>query len=291
MEFQSEFVGGGAEFFVRGWEPEGAPRAVAALIHGLGEHTGRYAHVGGAFTEAGLGLMAFDLRGHGRSSGRRGDAPDYETLMSDIDGFLGQVAARYPGVPLFLYGHSLGGNLVLNYALRRKPDLVGVVASSPWLRLAFEPPAFRLALGRVIYRVFPSFTQSAGLGADDLSRDPEVRTAATSDPFNHSKITVRYYFDFQNSGQWALDHATDFVLPLLVMHGTADRITSLEASREFVRQAGKRATFRTWEGCYHELHNDLRRSEVIEAVIEWIDARLAESPVGGIGLPGDGGRG
>lgn len=288
MEFQSEFSEAGVRFYVRGWEPKGPPRAAAALVHGLGEHTGRYAHVGAAFTEAGLGLMGFDLRGHGNSGGRRGDAPSFETLMSDIDAFLGQVAARYPDSPLFLYGHSLGGNLVLNYALRRKPDLVGVIASSPWLRLAFDPPAIRLALGRVIYRLLPSLTQSAGLDADALSRDPEVRAAATSDPLNHSKITVRSFFALRTSGLWALDHAAGFPMPLLVMHGTADRITSLDASREFVGRVGERATLRTWEGCYHELHNDLRRSEVVEAVIEWMDARLAEVHAGERSGPGSG---
>lgn len=287
MEFQSEYSEAGLRFFTRGWEPKGPPRAVAALVHGLGEHTGRYAHVGAAFTEAGLALMGFDLRGHGKSGGRRGDAPSYATLMNDVDAFLNRVETRYPAVPRFLYGHSLGGNLVLNYVLRRAPDLIGVIASSPWLRLAFEPSAFRVALGRLLYRVFPSLTQSAGLGADALSRDPEMRTAATSDPLSHGKISVRYYFDIRDSGEWALEHAGELVLPLLLMHGTADRITSIEASRLFVGRVGERATFRTWEGFYHELHNEVGRSEVIAAIIDWMNARLAVGRGGGRTAPGD----
>ena len=121
----------------RCWEPAGEPRAVVCLVHGLGEHSGRYAHVAAALNDAGYAVLACDKRGHGRSGGKRGHTPSYEALMTDIDLLLAQAEQRFPGKPRFLYGHSLGGNEVLNYALRRKPDLAGVVATSPGLRTAF----------------------------------------------------------------------------------------------------------------------------------------------------------
>ena len=121
----------GIQFYFQGWQPETPPKAVVCLVHGLGEHSGRYAHVAAALNDAGYALLGFDLRGHGKSGGPRGHTPSYETLMDDIGRLLAEAAHRYPGRPQFLYGHSLGGNLVLNYALRRKPGIGGVVATSP----------------------------------------------------------------------------------------------------------------------------------------------------------------
>src|SRR5512146_2483768 len=113
----------GIEFHVQGWEPDKRAKAVVVLIHGLGEHTGRYAHVGKAFAKAGYALVGFDLRGHGRSGGPRGDIPSYDSLLDDIGDFLAQMQARYARKPVFMYGHSLGGNLAMNFVLRRKAKL------------------------------------------------------------------------------------------------------------------------------------------------------------------------
>lgn len=275
MEYESEFTGGsGLHFFVRGWEPTAAPRAVAALVHGQGEHTGRYAHVGARFAEAGFALMGFDLRGHGKSDGPRGHSPNYEALMKDIDDFLAQVEERYPDIPRFLYGHSAGGNLVLNYALRRKPDLLGVIATGPWLRLAFQPPAFQLFMAGVLNRIFPALKQNAGLNYEVLTHDADIVAAAGEDPLNHGTITVRHFFDMHESGLWALEHASEFPLPLLLMHGAADQVTSEAASREFAERAGNRVTYRAWEGLYHEIHNEPNRAEVLRVMTDWMTDRL-----------------
>ena len=133
----------GVQFYFQSWQPETPAKAIACLVHGLGEHSGRYAHVGAALNVAGYALLGFDLRGHGKSGGPRGHTPSYETLMDDIGRLLAEARQRYPGQPQFLYGHSLGGNLVLNYALRRKPGLAGVIATSPAIRTATPPPAAR----------------------------------------------------------------------------------------------------------------------------------------------------
>ena len=119
----------GLKFYSKGWEPDKKPKAVVALLHGLGEHIGRYAHVGEAFSNAGYAVMGFDLRGHGKSGGLRGHLPSVEAYMRDIDLLLEHVRARYPGLPVFLYGHSLGAILALTYGLRRKPDLKGVTGN------------------------------------------------------------------------------------------------------------------------------------------------------------------
>jgi alpha-beta hydrolase superfamily lysophospholipase len=137
------------QLFGQSWQPEEQPRAVVCLIHGIGEHGGRYAHVADALTQAGYTLFALDLRGHGKSTGSRGHTPSYEALMNDISSLLEIINKQFPQFPFFLCGHSLGGNLVLNYILRRQPQFKGVIVTAPWLRLAFEPPAFKIILGKI----------------------------------------------------------------------------------------------------------------------------------------------
>lgn len=164
----------GLQIWSQSWRPEGALKAVVCLVHGIGEHSGRYAHVAEALCAAGYALCACDLRGHGRSGGPRGHAPTYDAMLDDIDLLLNEAGQRYPGRPQFLYGHSLGGNLVINHALRRHPVVGGVVATSPCLRTTTPTPVFKLWLGKICYQVRPGLTMATGLAPDGLSRDHRV---------------------------------------------------------------------------------------------------------------------
>ena len=270
----------GLDFFFQGWQPEPAPRGVVCLVHGLGEHSGRYVHVAAALNAAGYAVLGFDLRGHGKSGGPRGHAPAYDTLMDDIGRLLDEAAARFPNLPRFLYGHSLGGNLVLNYALRRcsgqalrgNPQIAGVISTSPAIRTAIPPPALQLALGKLMYSIKPAMQMPNGLALDGLARDPEVIRAYASDPLVHNKISVRLALDMLQAGEWALAHAAEFPLPLLLVHGTADKLTSAAASQEFASRAGANCTLKLWEGFYHETHNEPEKAEVLGFMIDWLRA-------------------
>lgn len=264
----------GLQMYSKGWAPKGKPKGTICLVHGHGEHIGRYEHVAAALTEKGYALLGFDLRGHGKSAGPRGHTPSYEAFMDDIAVFFGQIEARYPGLPRFSYGHSLGGNLVLNYALRRKPALRGVIATGPWLKLAFDPPASKVSLGKMMNNILPGFTQSSGLETTALSHDPAVVKAYENDPLVHDKISARMFVSTYDSGLWALEHASEFPLPLLLMHGTADRLTSAEASRQFGEADGKQVTLKLWDGWYHEIHNEPEKAEVFKVMTDWLAARL-----------------
>ncbi len=264
----------GIEIWGKGWEPDLPPRAVVCLVHGLGEHIGRYEHVARAFSESGYIVFGFDQRGHGRSGGRRGHTPSYEALMDDVAALLAQADQRYPQLPRFLYGHSMGGNEVINFALRRKPKLAGVIATGPLLKLAFEPPSWKIGLARIMDRVLPSFTQDSGLEIAALSHDVKVVEAYRNDPLVHGQISARLFIELINSGKWALEHAAEFPLPLLLMHGSGDRLTSAEASREFDKRGGRNITLHIWDDWYHEIHNEPDQEEVFKVTMIWMDARL-----------------
>jgi alpha-beta hydrolase superfamily lysophospholipase len=257
-------------FYFQGWQPDAPPAAAICLVHGLGEHTGRYMHVAAALNAAGYAVLGFDLRGHGKSGGLRGHTPAYDTLMDDIGRLLDEAAARYPVGPRFLYGHSLGGNLVLNYALRRKPAIAGVVSTSPGLRVATPPPAAQIALAKVMNRIYPAMQMPNGLALDNLARDPEVIRAYTSDPLVHNKISVRLALEMLGAGEWALAHAAEFPVPLLLVHGSADRLTSAAASQEFAARVRSDCTLKIWDGFYHETHNEPEKADVIGFMVEWL---------------------
>ncbi len=271
-EYQTQWTStDGLPLVGRCWEPAGEPRAVACLVHGLGEHCGRYQHVAAALNGAGYAVLACDQRGHGRSGGKRGVIPSYEALMADIDLLLAQAEQRFPGKPRFLYGHSLGGNEVINYALRHRPDIAGVVSTSPGLRTAFKPPALQLAAGRLMNRLWPAFTMSNGLELAAISRDPAVVTAYQADPLVHDRLSARLGVSLLESGEWAIANAGQFPVPLLLMHGTADRLTSHEASQAFAARAPN-CTLKLWEGLYHETHNEPEKKEVVGFIVTWLDA-------------------
>ncbi len=261
--------------FAQIWDIDEPPRAAVCLVHGLGEHSSRYHHVANAFNQAGFAMLAFDHRGHGKSPGRRGHIPDYETLLDDIATALAVTQEKYPQMPVFLYGHSMGGSLVLNYALRRNPELTGVICTSPWIKLGFEPPAIQVLLARIMNFFMPSFVQNNELDVNGLSRDPKVIEAYQKDPLVHDQASARLFVEFYGAGYWALDHATQLNLPLLLAHGSDDSLTSAQASQEFSILAGDLCTLKIWDGYLHETHNEPEKEEVIAFYINWAKKQIS----------------
>ena len=264
----------GLKLHGQGWEPDAEAKAVVCLVHGLGEHCGRYGHVAEAFNQAGYALVSFDLRGHGKSAGRRGHASGYTALMDDIFQLLETAKERYPNVPVFLYGHSLGGNLVIHYALRRLPKLAGIVATAPLIRPTAKPPGWKIALLQAMYGLRLSLSVPSGLETAALSRDPKVVQAYREDPLTHGRISARLAMDMLRNGEWNMVHAADLPCPLLLMHGNADRITSAKASREFALRADVACTLKIWKGGFHELHNDPAKQDVLDYMLDWLDHAL-----------------
>ncbi len=256
------------------WRPEGDPLAAVCLVHGIGEHVGRYAHVVAALNQAGFAVVGLDLRGHGRSDGPRGFTPSFDAYLDDMDLLLGEARSRYPGAPVVLFGHSLGGLLMLYYPLRRDVKVAGVVASSPQLRLAFKPPAWKTTMGRLMFNLWPAFNMPSGLEQAALSRDAQVVRAYAADPLVHDRVSARLGIGLIDLGQWVIDHASEFSLPLLVYNGSQDRLTSADACREFAAKVPGDCTLKIWEGLYHETHNEPQKAEVIAFMLDWLKRHL-----------------
>lgn len=277
--FESKWRGkDGIEFFLQGWEPEANPKAWLALVHGLGEHTGRYAHVGKAMTEAGYAMAGFDLRGHGKSSGARGHFPSLDTVMHDIHEFIRLLAGRYPDIPHFLYGHSLGGLFVLSYAIQDGAGLKGVIITGPALRSPLQEQKAKVALVKLLGSLVPKVTLPSGLDPTTVSRDPKVVGAYTGDPFVHDSASLGFGKAALNAIDLCFAHAGELALPLLIMHGSADRVVYPSGSEDFarlVREAGGNATLKLWDGLYHEIHNEPEQAQVFRFMTGWLDRHLS----------------
>ena len=252
------------------WKVENA-KAALCLVHGLGDHIGRHEHVGNFMAEHKIAMIAFDQRGHGRSEGKRGHVPSYEVLLTDVESILDYATQIYPCIPLFLYGHSMGGNIVANYVLKKEASkLAGTIISSPWLRLSFVPSSLKLALAKLVSRYYPAYTQPNGLNAKQLTHDPEIAKAYIADPLVHTHISASLFFSMYQNGEWAIKHADQLRIPALVMHGGNDPITSMPATKEFVQKAGKLATIKVWDGLLHETHNEPNHVEILTYIKNWI---------------------
>jgi acylglycerol lipase len=265
----------GTTFFIHGWEPEnGSPRALVVFVHGLGEHTSRYAHVGKVLSKSGYALVGFDLRGHGKSGGARGHISSLDVIMQDIGQFFRLMEDRYPGIPQFLYGHSLGGLLTLAYGILHGAHLRGVVATGPGLRSSLQEQKAKVAVVRMLGLLLPTMTLPSGLDVDMISRDAAIVEAYRKDALIHDRVSL----GLGNAALRAIDlcfaRAGEFPVPLLLMHGKEDKIAYSSGSEEFaelLRAAGKDVTLKLWNGLYHEVHNEPGNEEVFRFMVEWLD--------------------
>jgi alpha-beta hydrolase superfamily lysophospholipase len=265
------------DIFAQAWEPVTAqPKAVACLVHGLGEHTSRYAHVAEAFGRQGIVLFGADLRGHGRSGGARGHISSIDDFMKDIDASLVQARQRYPDLPIILYGHSLGGIQVLYYGLTRKPDIKGVIATSSGLHTALEKQHLKIMMAKVLGALMPNTPIASGLDSASISRDEKVVQAYNNDPLVHDKITLGFGRIMTGITGWVLAHAGEFSLPLLLLHGNADVLAFPSSSTEVAAALKEKCTLVLWDDAYHELHNEPEKEEVFKTMTQWMDARLGD---------------
>lgn len=262
------------EIYTFSAKPEGETRANVLLIHGLGEHCRRYDHVIEAMTRAGITVTAFDHIGHGRSSGQRG-VYRYATAWELIKSFRDRILKDDPEKPLFLYGHSLGGALVLTYAQRFPERLRAVVSSSPGLGTVPEFSKAYVALMGFLTKIIPSMTVDNGLPSGNLYRGEADKEP--NDPLRHSRVSLGLGYDLVTLGRDMIQRADPFPLPLLLLQGGADRCVDPSYTRCFAEKPGNESVdFKFYPDGYHELHNEPFKDEVIRLIIDWILAHSTE---------------
>ncbi|HJO26917.1 MAG: lysophospholipase [Planctomycetes bacterium] len=260
--------------FLRHW-PLDVPRARLVLVHGFGEHSGRYGHVAAALNAAGVAVSACDLRGHGESGGTRVFIERFDDYLDDVDAVLAETRAKSSGEPLFLLGHSMGGQIAALHALRRKPDIAGLILSSPSMGFAVHVPAWKAAAGRFFSRFVPKLTLPSGLDRGLLSHDPEVQRDLDADPLAELGATARWYTECLAAQEATFVSAPDLSVPLLSLVSGTDEITDAAATRRFHEAAGSRdKTWIEYPGLYHEIFNEFEREKVLADLTDWLADQL-----------------
>lgn len=256
--------------FVREWIPEKAPIAIILFLHGLGSHSGRLDHWAVRFTEKMIGFVAFDQRGHGKSDGKRGHPKHASKLIEDTKMMVGILRDEYPDIPVILYGNSMGGNIAINYVISAAKTVDGLIASSPWLKLTNPPSKALVRILQPLVKIAPGLIISSKLDPKDITRVEAETEKYDKDPLVHGKISIGLFSSVQEAGLNALRNIYKINCPFLLMHGTADNITSHKASEEYVMNTSDRTRLKLWEGAYHELHHEEQHNEVFDYIIQWL---------------------
>lgn len=269
----------GRSLFRRAWLPPD-PTAALVIVHGFGEHSGRYEALARFFGERGFAVHALDLVGHGQSAGRRGHVDDFGWFLDDVERFIALVRAEHPERPVVLLGHSMGGLVVASLAGQRSPDVDLIVTSGAALAVGPGVSPFLMALARLLRRVWPTLSMEAGLDVDGLSTDPEVIRAYQADPLVHGRASVSFAASMDEAGRLAYEGAGRVSRPMLLLHGEADPLCQPDGSRRFFdalpRGEVAGSDLRIYPGLRHEIFNEPDQRRVFQDMFDWVVARLAE---------------
>jgi acylglycerol lipase len=271
----------GRQIFWQSWAPDGASaRAVVVIVHGAGEHSGRYQHVAERLTIRGYAVYALDHQGHGRSEGPRALIDRIDRAVTDIDGVVTMARGAYPELPVFMLAHSMGGTFGVQYALAHQQRLAGLILSGPLAALDGAPAPLRIA-GRLLSVIAPQM----GLIAVDstmVSRDPQVVEAYRTDPLvHHGKLPARTVAELAGAIDAFPESVGRITLPTLILYGTADALAPPRGSEMLAQRIGSTdLTVTPYEGLYHEILNEPEQEAVMDDLCAWLDAHVGAA-VGG----------
>jgi len=266
---------GGLELYYQKWLPERAPLAILAIVHGFGEHSGRYGTVVNLLTSRGFAIYGFDHRGHGRSPGQRGHINAWDEYRGDVNAFLKTIQAQNPQEAIFLMGHSMGALIVLDYVLRRPEKLAGtIVSGTPIDPVGFAKP-YLVTLARLLSRILPKFPIKIPFDAATISRDADVVAAYRQDPSVHCFATPRWGTESQKTIQWIKSRPQDLQMPILMIHGGSDPINTVAGCEDFFEKVSyPDKQLLVYPESYHEPHNDLDHKQVVEDLEKWLTKHL-----------------
>lgn len=251
------------------WNPDKSDR-VMIIVHGIGEHIGRYDHVASFFMKEGFAVIGIDHYGHGKTDGKKGASKGFIFMFDYLEAFLAHVTATY-NKPVVMYGHSMGGGVLTGFLLRRRPPIQAAVISAPALIIGTRPGSFLKGVLKVVSAVAPHLRIKQGLDINKISHDKAAVEKFRKDPLRHDKLSLRLANDMIQNGAWCLLHAADLAVKSLLIHGNADEFTAVEGSRLFAERApAALLTYREWEGMYHEMHNEPDSRDVLLFMAGWL---------------------
>lgn len=251
----------------RHW-PVKAPKAVMALVHGFGEHCGRYDHMASFLNTHAIAVVALDFHGHGKTDGPRGVVKSYDDFRNDLAALLKSAQGFYPDTPQILYGHSMGGGIVLDHGLRDQSSLP-IIASAPFIKLAEPVPKVVRAAAKIIGKFAPKGTIKQPIDGTKISNLGEEQMAYLNDPLNHGTLGLRLAEAMISSGETIAETASNWNRPLLLLHSKADQLTAYEGSAAFA-EAAQQVDFHSYETSQHEMHNDAPRDAVYALMVDFI---------------------
>jgi len=257
----------GTELYGRHW-PADTPKAVMAIAHGFGEHCGRYDHMAAHLNAQGIAVVALDFRGHGKSGGKRGIVKSYDDFRADLDALLTQTRGLYPDAPLVLYGHSMGGGIVLDHGAR-KLDALPIIASAPLIALTDPIPRALRGLVKFLGKIWANGGMGQPIDGAKISNLPQEQTLYAEDPLNHGKLGFRLAEGMVSTGEQLQSAASNWDRPLLLMHSKADQLTSFQRSADFA-DAAQQVEFHAFETSQHEMHNDRPRAQIYALMTDFI---------------------
>jgi alpha-beta hydrolase superfamily lysophospholipase len=260
--------------YTRQWLPEETPKALVLLVHGMAEHCGRYQHMGKYLTLSGYALCGLDLPGHGNSAGPRGYVDSFEDFSAVVLQYYAMLIEKYPGIPVFLLGHSMGGLIASNLLLTHQSKFKGCILSAAAIRSPVQPPAFQMMILKLLSVITPKLGVIQ-LDSDGVNSDPQKVKQYLNDPLNYiGKISARLVIGLFNTMLIVVSSASEIKLPLLLLHGADDPMTSVDGSQLLIDQCGsKDKKLFIYPGLRHEVFNESINMEIFSAVSSWLGQR------------------
>ncbi|MCW3787172.1 alpha/beta hydrolase [Plebeiibacterium sediminum] len=256
------------------WLPSGNIKAVICLVHGLGGHIARFADFAHEFCKNKIGVIGVDLRGHGKSQGKRGDVKTLNEFYEDIKSSLKYLEQIVPeNTPLYIYGNSMGGPVALKFAMENTDIFHGVILAAPWFTLYKQPEGIKLSVLRMISMIFPCATFSSGIKSGEFRSDPKKQQEAKSDVLAHKYISARLFSFIHDLGlDLVLNKANDFNLPTIIFHGNIDRVTDYKSSLKYKENNTENVEFVLLPNTKHEIHVEPERNNVLNKIVSWIES-------------------
>lgn len=274
-EITGKFHASGKNLFYQSWLPEGDLKAVLVICHGVCEHSGRYMNLVIPLTRSGIAVWAYDHLGCGSSPGQRGHIDSWEDFRSGLRAFLEVVYSNNPGLPIFLYAHSMGALVALEIIQQGTHGLKGVVLSGTPITPAGVGSPIKKLVARLLSRIKPTYSIDLGINGDNLSRDPRAVQAYREDPLVQRFVTVRWGTEAMMVQQMVSSRPDQVRLPVLFIHGSDDPLNLVSGVRSFFKQIPyPNKQLLVYEGSLHEPHNDLEHERVASDLISWLEEHL-----------------